>query len=81
MNFKIHRLDRVDSTNQYAFRFCKNKKAKEGDVFLANEQFDGRGYHTNSWLAEHGKNLTFSLILKPNFMLPWQQFSLRSLFR
>jgi len=74
MNFKIHRLDRVDSTNKYAFRFCKNKEANEGDVFLANEQFDGRGYHTNSWLAEHGKNLTFSLILKPVFMLPWQQF-------
>lgn len=74
MKFKIHRLDRIGSTNKYAFGFCKNMEVKEGDVFVANEQFDGRGYHTNSWLAEPGKNLTFSLILQPDFILPSRQF-------
>ncbi|MEE4259178.1 MAG: biotin--[acetyl-CoA-carboxylase] ligase [Bacteroidales bacterium] len=74
MKFKIHRLDRVGSTNKHSFKLCQNKKAKEGEVFLAYEQFDGRGYHSNSWLTKPGKNLTFSLILEPDFILPSRQF-------
>ncbi len=74
MKFKIHRLDRVGSTNKHSFKLCQNKKAKEGEVFLAYEQFDGRGYHCNSWLTQPGKNLTFSLILEPDFILPSRQF-------
>jgi BirA family biotin operon repressor/biotin-[acetyl-CoA-carboxylase] ligase len=74
MRFVIHRLDRVGSTNKYAFDLCKNKDAKEGEVFLAKEQYEGRGYHANSWLSEPGKNLTFSLILQPDFILPARQF-------
>ena len=67
MRFAIHRLARVGSTNKYAFDLCKNREAKEGDVFLAKEQYEGRGYHANCWLSETGKNLTFSLILQPDF--------------
>jgi len=74
MKFTIHKLNRVGSTNKYAFDLCKNKKAKEGDVFLASDQFEGRGYHANRWLSEPGKNLTFSLILQPDFILPTRQF-------
>lgn len=74
MRFAIHRLARVGSTNKYAFDLCKNREAKEGDVFLAKEQYEGRGYHANCWLSETGKNLTFSLILQPDFILPARQF-------
>lgn len=74
MKFNIHRLERVGSTNHYAFGVCKNKEAKEGDVFSASDQFEGRGYHDNSWLSKPGKNLTFSLILQPGFLLPSRQF-------
>lgn len=74
MRLVIHRLVRVGSTNKYAFDLCKNKEAKEGDVFLAKEQYEGRGYHSNRWLSETGKNLTFSLILQPDFILPAKQF-------
>ena len=74
MRFAIHHLDRVGSTNKFAFDLYKNKEAKEGDVFLATEQFDGRGYHSNSWLSESGENLTFSLMLQPVFILPARQF-------
>jgi len=76
MKCEIHRIERVDSTNKYAFRMCKNKEAKEGDVFLAREQYNGRGYHSNKWLAEPGKNLIFSLIIEPDFILPSRQFGI-----
>ncbi|MCB2208489.1 MAG: biotin--[acetyl-CoA-carboxylase] ligase [Bacteroidetes bacterium] len=74
MRFAVHQLDRVGSSNQYAFDLCKNKNAKEGDVFFAKEQYEGRGYHANSWLSAPGKNLTFSLILQPDFISPARQF-------
>lgn len=74
MKYMIHRIDRVDSTNKYAFTNCRRMEAEEGDVFIASEQFDGKGYHTNRWLSEPGKNLTFSLVLQPDFITPAQQF-------
>lgn len=36
-----------------------------GDVIVTDEQTAGRGQRGNSWEAEPGKNLTFSLFLKP----------------
>ena len=76
MKFSINHIERVGSTNNYAFDLCKQRKAKEGDVFVANEQYCGRGYHGNNWLSEPGKNLTISLVLQPGFILPGQQFAL-----
>ena len=70
-------LKRVDSTNN----FLKNELTKstplpEGTVILAEEQFAGRGQVNNSWFAEPGKNLTFSLLLLPTFLNPDSQFLL-----
>lgn len=36
-----------------------------GDVLAVREQTAGRGQRGNSWEAEPGKNLTFSLMLRP----------------
>jgi BirA family biotin operon repressor/biotin-[acetyl-CoA-carboxylase] ligase len=76
MEFEIHHIERVDSTNRYAFEFCTREEIAEGIVYLAREQYAGKGYHQNSWLSEKGKNLTFSLVLRPEFIPPSDQFVL-----
>ncbi len=48
----------------------------EGDVVWTDEQWQGKGAGENSWESESGKNLTFSLVLEPDFILPSEQFLL-----
>lgn len=48
----------------------------EGTVIITDNQTAGRGQRGNSWEANAGENLTFSLILKPNFLKASDQFQL-----
>lgn len=48
----------------------------EGTVIMAENQFAGRGQTENSWLADPGKNLTFSVVFYPSFLSLTRQFSL-----
>ncbi|WP_442589649.1 biotin--[acetyl-CoA-carboxylase] ligase [Pedobacter sp. AW31-3R] len=48
----------------------------EGTVIMAEDQFAGRGQQDNIWHSEPGKNLTFSLLLQPGFLIPDEQFKL-----
>ena len=43
---------------------------------MADHQYAGRGQQSNKWLSEPGKNLTFSLLLKPIFLDTVKQFDL-----
>ncbi len=43
-------------------------------VVVTDRQTGGRGQRGNSWEAEPGKNLTFSIIFKPEGVAPSQQF-------
>jgi len=72
----ILELQRVDSTNIYANTLLSKGDLAEGTVVWAHEQFAGRGQHNNRWESEAGKNLTFTLILKPVFLAPDRQFLL-----
>jgi BirA family biotin operon repressor/biotin-[acetyl-CoA-carboxylase] ligase len=45
-------------------------------VVITDKQTKGRGQRGNQWITEPGKNLTFSLILKPAFLIPSEQFFL-----
>lgn len=70
-------LKEVDSTNT----FLKNALSKstplfDGTVIMAESQLAGRGQSGNSWLSEAGKNLTFSILLNPNFLAIDRQFDL-----
>ncbi len=72
----IIRLDETDSTNNYARRTLVPITSVEGTVVLAQYQKSGRGHHTNVWESARGKNLTFTLILEPKFLVPSRQFLL-----
>lgn len=48
----------------------------EGTVIMAENQYAGRGQQQNGWFAEPGKNLTFSILLKPSFLQITEQFDL-----
>ncbi|MCX6277765.1 MAG: biotin--[acetyl-CoA-carboxylase] ligase [Bacteroidetes bacterium] len=73
---KIIELDRVDSTNIYVNTILDLENPEEGTVCLAREQFAGRGQQGNKWESESGKNLTFTVLLKPVFLAASQQFML-----
>lgn len=73
---QIIRLQKADSTNNYANTQLKTNEWKEGTVVLAYEQSIGRGQLKNAWESEPGKNLTFSIILLPDFLDIRRQFML-----
>ncbi|WP_129717103.1 biotin--[acetyl-CoA-carboxylase] ligase [Pedobacter sp. SYP-B3415] len=70
-------LKEVDSTSNFLkARLSNSEPLPEGTVIMAERQFAGRGQQEAVWHAEPGKNLTFSLYLKPSFLHPAQQFYL-----
>jgi BirA family biotin operon repressor/biotin-[acetyl-CoA-carboxylase] ligase len=70
-------IKQVDSTNSFLKNLLSNSTpVPEGTVIMAEEQYAGRGQQQNTWHSEPGKNLTFSLLLKPHFLAPNQQFDL-----
>jgi BirA family biotin operon repressor/biotin-[acetyl-CoA-carboxylase] ligase len=72
----IVRLTETDSTNNYANGQIRNFEVPEGTVFLAYEQTAGRGQVKNLWESETGKNLTFSIVVYPDFLEIRSQFML-----
>jgi BirA family biotin operon repressor/biotin-[acetyl-CoA-carboxylase] ligase len=70
-------IKQVDSTNNFLKELASNSKPLiEGTVIMAEDQYAGRGQQQNGWHAEPGKNLTFSILLKPTFLLVTDQFDL-----
>lgn len=78
MHFKVEKnivvVQETDSTNNYANRQLAETEVSDGTVFLAYNQNNGRGQLNNRWESEAGKNLTFSLVLKPLFLEIQNQF-------
>ena len=71
---KIVRLAEVDSTNVYAATLIKNspKIITDGMVIHTDNQTNGKGQRGNVWETTPNKNLTFSIILKPNLLVSEQ---------
>lgn len=69
-------LPTCHSTNEYASSLLTEEKPPEGTLIITPEQTAGRGQRGNSWEAEPGKNLTFSLIFRPIFLSVDRQFYL-----
>lgn len=72
----VHFLSDCHSTNDIAFQLVREGKAKEGSIVICENQTQGKGQRGNIWKVEPGKNLTFSLVLCPNFMDVSEQFFL-----
>ncbi|MDO8928149.1 MAG: biotin--[acetyl-CoA-carboxylase] ligase, partial [Bacteroidota bacterium] len=72
----IIRIPSADSTNNYANGQLQANTLPEGTVFLAYEQTAGRGQLKNFWESEPGKNLTFSIVVFPDFLDIRRQFML-----
>jgi BirA family biotin operon repressor/biotin-[acetyl-CoA-carboxylase] ligase len=64
------------STNTLALEISQQSPVKEGTVVITDHQTAGKGQRGNTWEAEPGQNLTFSLILKPGFLAINKQFYL-----
>jgi len=73
---KIERIDELGSSNNYAATQLLTKRLPEGIVFVANSQVDGRGQVSNRWESEPNKNLTFSILLYPDFLEIMKQFEI-----
>ena len=67
----IYHLDITTSTNDDA----RDEKYREGDVVWADFQTAGRGQRGHEWHSRRGENLTFSVVLEPNFLPIAEQFS------
>jgi len=73
---QILHLSTCASTNTVASELLLKNKATEGCVVITDHQTAGRGQRGNTWEAEPDKNITLSLILKPNYLNVQQQFYL-----
>ena len=67
----IHHLEITASTNDDA----RDEKYREGDVVWADFQTAGRGQRGHEWHSRKGENLTFSVVLEPQFVAIAEQFS------
>ena len=65
--YKIIKLKKIDSTNNFAKLLFEYYKLEELDrtVICTQQQTNGRGTGNNKWISEPGKNLTFSIIYAP----------------
>jgi len=73
---QIVRIQSTESTNNYANHQIREKAWPEGTVFLTYNQTMGRGQMKNFWESEPDKNLTFSIVLYPEFLEIRHQFML-----
>ena len=64
MNFRVKHFKELPSTNSYLLSLPP-KKAKEGLVIAADYQTNGRGKPGRQWVSPAGKNLLFSVLIKP----------------
>ncbi len=64
MQFNIQHFKELPSTNTLALELA-SKQAEEGLVIVADYQTQGRGKPGRKWVSPPGKNLLFSLLLRP----------------
>ena len=73
---RIHK-EAIPSTNTYARELLDaGELLPDMTLITTDDQCKGRGQKGNSWESEVGKNLTFSIVCHPDFVLPSRQFIL-----
>lgn len=61
-------IESLGSTNSYLQQLLALEHLPEGTLVIARNQNKGRGMQNNIWESESGLNLTFSLVLYPDFL-------------
>jgi BirA family transcriptional regulator, biotin operon repressor / biotin---[acetyl-CoA-carboxylase] ligase len=72
----INEINEVDSTNTYLKSLLTKDNLNEGYVVVTEFQKSGKGLGSNIWESESGKNLTFSLLLRPDSLKAEEMFLL-----
>lgn len=75
----IHRLSNIDSTSTELRRRMSANELPHGYCISADFQTNGHGQATNHWESEDGKNLLFSLLLRPTIIPAAEQFIITEL--
>lgn len=63
-NFQIQKFEELESTNTLAQKMAADG-APEGLVIVTDFQTGGRGKPGREWVSPRGKNLLFSLLIRP----------------
>lgn len=71
--YNILKFESIDSTQGYLIS-SDLSNLPEWTIVMAHEQINGRGQSNNVWETDKGKNLTISILLKPNFINISNQF-------
>lgn len=74
MNTNYCYIDELVSTNHLIKEMLKEENLAEGFVLQTGFQTGGKGMNGNSWESAKGKNLLFSLLLRPAHIAPDEQF-------
>jgi len=69
-------LDKTPSTNQFLLNRLMEADTESGLGVVSFHQSEGRGQKGNHWLSEPGKNISYSLLIKPDFIPARNQFLL-----
>ena len=67
-------LDKIDSTNQYLINLLESEKPEECTAVASFNQTKGRGQKGNSWLSKPGKNISYSIVIYPEYIPARNQF-------
>ena len=73
IHYNIHWFESLHSTQDYLKNSFDDSLPK-WTVFVAKEQIKSKGQGQNVWESEKDKNLTFSILLYPNFLQARDQF-------
>ena len=59
--FKIHKIDAINSTNEYLKKLYLKKNIYDNFLIITNNQTEGKGQGSSFWESEPKKNLTLSI--------------------
>jgi len=79
MKYKLIAVATTESTNTYAQSLPAAAEDTTPLVVVTDNQTAGRGQRGNTWESEPGKNLTFSIVMYPRYIVPARQFELSML--
>jgi len=68
IDFKIDKVSETLSTNELLKNLADKESLPEGYTVVAVAQTAGRGQIGASWESQPGQNLTFSVLLRPDFL-------------